>query len=185
MCHVLFHDPAFFRLLTRIDAESAAETRKGRCPKPRCGGPLHVADFPRKPRGCPESVRKEYSERLSFTCGWCNGRTTPESVRFFGRRVYVALALMLVSPPDGCAAGAIEELLSVSARTVKRWRTWWQRDFQRTAFWQSTRERFMGQVAAETLPQSLLTRFKGPSCAQRLEQLLRFVCPLSTASVIK
>lgn len=158
MCHVLFHDPAFFRLLTRIDAESAAETRKGRCPKPRCGGPLHVADFPRKPRGCPESVRKEYSERLSFTCGWCNGRTTPESVRFFGRRVYVALALMLLSPPDGCAAGAIEAQLSVSARTLKRWRTWWHRDFQRSAFWRSVRERFAADRPRSSSMTSVLAK---------------------------
>jgi hypothetical protein len=75
VCHALLHDPAFFRLLTRIDAEFAAQTRKGRCPE--CAGPLHVADFPRKPRGCPPSVREEYSWRLSFTCGWCDTRSTP------------------------------------------------------------------------------------------------------------
>ena len=185
MCHVLFQDPAFFRLLTRIDAEFAAEAKQGRCPKPECAGPLHVADFPRKPRGCPASVREEYSRRLSFTCGRCDARTTPESVRFFGRRVYVAVALMLLSSSGGCAAEALEELLSVSARTVKRWRTWWQRDFQRTAFWQSVRERFMPPVPAEGLPQSLLERFQGATCQERLEELLRFVRPLSSASVIK
>ena len=91
MCHALLHDPAFFRLLTRIDAEFATEARQGRCPE--CKGPLHVGDFPRKPRGCPASVREEYSRRLSFTCGWCDSRTTPASVRFLGRRVYVAVAL--------------------------------------------------------------------------------------------
>jgi hypothetical protein len=185
VCHALFQAPAFFRLLTRIDAEFAAETKQRRCPKPECAGPLHVGDFPRKPRGCPASVREEYSRRLSFTCGRCNARTTPESVRFFGRRVYVAVALMLLSPPEGCAAEALEELLSVCGRTVKRWRTWWQRDFQRTAFWQSVRERFMPPVPAEVLPQGLLARFQGPTCSERVEQLLRFVCPLSTASVIK
>lgn len=183
MCHALLNDPVFFRLLTHIDAEYADETRQGRCRE--CGGPLHVADFPRKPRGCPASVRDEYSWRLSFTCGWCDGRATPPSVRFFARRVYVALALMLVSPPGGCAAGALEELLSVSARTVKRWRNWWQKDFQRTAFWQSVRERFMPPLPADDLPQSLLERFQGPTCHERLEELLRFVCPLSTASMIK
>ncbi len=185
MCHALFEDPAFFRLLTRIDTEFAAKTRKKRCPKPECAGPLHVGDFPRKPRGCPASVREEYSRRLSFTCGWCDARTTPESVRFFGRRVYVAVALMLLSPPGGCAAEALEELLSVSARTVKRWRTWWQRDFQRTAFWQSVRDRFVPALPSDALPQSLIERFRGTTCWKRMEQALRFVCPLSTASVIK
>ncbi len=104
MCHAL-HDPAFFRFLTQIDAQLAAEARERRCPE--CAGPLRVADFPRKPRGCPASVRDEYSWRLSFTCGRCDARTTPGSVRFLGRRVYVAVMLMLVSPPTGSAAGAL------------------------------------------------------------------------------
>jgi len=183
VCHALLHDPAFFRLLTHIDTESAAETRKGRCP--RCQGPLHVSDYPRKPRGCPPSVVEEYSERLSFTCGWCEKRATPASVRFLARRVYVALALMLISGSGGCAACAVRQHLKVSVRTVKRWRTWWQRDFQRTAFWRSVCERFASPVPAEVLPQSLLERFQGPSCQERLEGLLRFVRPLSTTAVIK
>lgn len=183
MCHALLRDPAFFRLLTQIDAEFAMEARHDRCSK--CAGPLHVGDFPRKPRGCPASVRDEYSRRLSFTCGWCDSRTTPASVRFLGRRVYVAVALMLMSSPAGSVARALAEEFSLPARTLKRWRIWWQRDFQRTSFWQSVRERFVPQVAAEALPQSLLERFQGPTCHERLEQLLRFVSPLSTASVIK
>ena len=52
MCHVL-DDPAFFRFLTQIDAQLAAEARERRCPE--CEGPLHVADFPRKPRPRPGS----------------------------------------------------------------------------------------------------------------------------------
>src|ERR1700677_3267748 len=68
--HVL-HDPAFFYFLPRIDEEFAAVTRLGRCPG--CEGPLHVADYPRKPRGCPAAVREDYSWRLSFTCGRCDG----------------------------------------------------------------------------------------------------------------
>lgn len=183
MCHVLLHDLAFFRLLSHIDAELAEKARQSGCPD--CGGPLHVADFPRKPRGCPAAVREEYSRRLSFTCGWCDGRTTSASVRFLGRRVYVAVALMLVSPPGGSSARALEEQLAVSARTVRRWRSWWQKDFQRTAFWHAVRERFAAPVPAEALPQSLLARFRGAICHERLIQLLRFVCPLSTASVIK
>ncbi len=100
MCHAL-HDPAFFRFLTLIDAQLAAEARDRRCPE--CAGPLHVADFHLKPRGCLASVREEYSSRLSFTCGRCDVRTTPASVRFLGRRVYVAVMLMLASPPAGSA----------------------------------------------------------------------------------
>ena len=181
----VLHDPAFFRFLTQIDAQLAAEARQRRCPG--CAGPLHVADFPRKPRGCPASVRQEYSSRLCFTCGRCEARTTPASVRFLGRRVYVAVMLMLASPPAGSAAHALAGLMAVPVRTVRRWRRWWQEDFQRTAFWRSVRERFAPQVPVEALPQSLLERFQGPTDHDRLVQLLRFVCPLSTgiASVIK
>ena len=89
--------PRFFRFLSRIDHEFAAETRAGRCPG--CQGPLHAANYPRKPRGCPAAVREEYSRRLSFTCGRCDARSTSPSVRFAGRRVYLAVVLMLRSPP--------------------------------------------------------------------------------------
>jgi hypothetical protein len=65
-----------------------------------CGGALHVANYPRKPRGCPVAVQAEYSWWLNFTCGRCDLRTTSASVRFAGRRVYLAVALILVSPPD-------------------------------------------------------------------------------------
>jgi len=183
VCHALLHDPAFFRLLTRIDVEFAAETRQGRCPA--CAGPLHVADFPRKPRGCPASVREEYSRRLSFTCGWCESRSTPPSVRFLSRRVYVAVALILFSPRGGFAAHALARQFPVPVRTLERWRIWWQRDFQQTRFWRSVRERFAPTVPAEGLPDSLFARFRGPSCHERLVQLLRFVRPLSVGYVIK
>lgn len=183
MCHALLQDPAFFRFLSRIDAEFATEAKQARCP--RCSGPLHVADFPRKPRGCPVSVREEYSSRLSFTCGWCDARKTPASVRFLGRRVYLAVMLMLHSPLAGAASREVADLLAIPGRTVKRWQRWWEQDFQRTRFWQSVRERFVPPLLSEGLPQSLLERFQGSTCHERMAQLLRFLSPLSTAFVSK
>ena len=181
MCHTLLQDPSFFRFLCHIDAELAAEVREGRCP--RCNGPLHVADFPRKPRGCPATVREEYSWRLSFTCGRCATRTTPASVRFLGRRVYVAVMLMLVSPAGGHAAASVRDELKVPARTLLRWRAWWRRDFQQTRFWQSVRARFMPPLPATGLSVSLFGRFQGSDCPEQMAQLLRFVCPMSAYPV--
>ncbi len=181
MCHALLQDPVFFRFLKRIDEEFAAETRLGRCR--RCNAALHSADYPRKPRGIPAAVVEDYSKRLSFTCGRCDKRATPASVRFLGRRVYVAVVLMLVSRPGGTQGQALRDLLSIPARTLGRWRSWWSRDFGRTAFWQSMRVRFAVPVLLERLPHSLLERFAGDTCAMRMLQLLRFVAPLSTRAV--
>ena len=179
MCHVVLQDPAFFRFLTGIDEELAAATRLRGCRA--CGGPLHVADYPRKPRGCPAGVREAYSRRLSFTCGRCNARTTSASVRFAGRRIYLAVVLMLVSPPGSSSARGLCDRLRIPARTLKRWRTWWGKDFPSTPFWQSARERFMPPVTITQLPHSLLERFGAGAMTDRLVQLLRFVAPLSTA----
>lgn len=179
MCHAVLQDPAFFRFLTHIDEEFASATRLGRCPG--CGGPLHVADFPRKPRGCPAAVREAYSWRLSFTCGRCDARTTSPSVRFAGRRVYLAVVLMLASPPGSSSGQGLCELFCIPARTLKRWRTWWREDFPSTPFWQSVRERFMPPVRIAQLPQGLLERFEAGAMADRLVQALRFVAPLSIA----
>lgn len=177
MYDAVLRDPAFFRFLLRIDKELASETRQGRCR--HCGGPLHAGDFPRKPRGCPAAVREEYSWRFSFTCGHCDQRATPASVRFLGRRVYVAVMLMLVSPSTGASARNLGERLEVPLRTLQRWRRWWWEDFLRTPFWQSVRERLVPPPANACLPRSLLERFNGCDRTDQLAQALRFLSPLS------
>jgi hypothetical protein len=142
---------------------------------------LHSARFPRKPRGCPAAVLEDYSWRFSFTCGRCEKRATPASVRFLGRRVYLAVVLMLVSPPGGAQGRELCDLLTIPVRTLDRWRAWWNRDFLRTAFWQSMRERLKTPIPSERLPQSPLERFDADSSAQRLVLLLRFLAPLNAA----
>ena len=177
MYATVLQDPAFFRFLLRIDEEFAAETRRAGCPE--CCGPLHVADFPRKPRGCPAAVVEDYSSRFSFTCGRCEQRATCASVRFLGRRVYVAVVLMLVSPASGASVRGLREQLEVPMRTLQRWRRWWREDFLRTLFWQARRSRFMPPVPSAQLPRSLLDRFAVDSPIDRLGQALRFLSPLS------
>jgi hypothetical protein len=130
-------------------------------------------------------VREDYSWRLSFTCGQCDGRATSPSVRFAGRRVYLAVVLMLSSPPGSSSGQALCDLLSIPARTLKRWRTWWRKDFPSTPFWQSMRERFMPPVVTEGLPPSLLERFDAGEMRDRLAAMLRFVAPLSTRAMAK
>jgi hypothetical protein len=181
VCHAVLQDPEFFLLLLQIDEEIAAEVRQAGCG--RCGAVLHSACYPRKPRGCPAQVREQYVFRFSFCCARCDRRTTPASVRFLGRRVYVAVMLMLVSPPGGTAGRAVCEALSVPARTLARWRSWWQEALPRSRFWQCARARFSPPLEIGSLPQSLLERFVAATSAQRLAQALTFISPLSVPAM--
>lgn len=176
-----------FELLFAIDQDLAATARAAGCPA--CGGRLHSARYPRKPRGSPTVLGPEYDWRFSFCCAGegCRRRATPPSVRFLGRRVYLGAVVVLVTALQAgitpLRAQRLHELLGVTVRTLKRWRSWWRTRFVATAFWRAVHGRFVPSVPVETLPASLLERFRGPDQQSRLVQLLRFVCPLTTASV--
>jgi hypothetical protein len=87
VCHVDLQRSQFFLFLIRLDEELAAQAQGAGC---SCGGVLHRANYPRKPRGCPTlAIREAFSSRLSFCCSRCRRRTTSMSVRFLGRRVYL------------------------------------------------------------------------------------------------
>lgn len=180
MCHTLLQDPAFFLLLLRIDEELASQARALGC---SCGGVLHSARYPRKPRGCPAQIREHYGWRLSFCCARCDRRTTPASVRFLGRRVYLGVVLTLVSSTGTATMQHLSQQLRVSVRTLNRWRAWWHHDFVRTALWQSMRARLSTPVSIAQLPHSLLERFEADDPVQQRVLLLHFLSPLSTRAV--
>ena len=183
MCHALLHDPKFLALLLRIDHDLAARMRCDGCP---CGGALHRADYPRKPRGCPDGVRDDQSSRLSFCCSVCRRRATSMSVRFLGRRVYLGLAVVLVSArPAGptSAAARLGAALGVERRTLARWRHWWSELFPLTPLWQWAGARFMPPVPEAQLPGELITRFVGPSHEARYEAVVRLLVWLSPVTI--
>lgn len=178
MCHALLSDPKFLELLLCIDHDLAAQTRAEGC---RCGGALHRADYPRKPRGCPREVRSEHSSRLSFCCASCRGRSTPTSVRFLGRRVYLGLAVVLVSVRSSALAAAAARLglvLGVARRTVVRWRVWWRDQFPKTPLWRAVGAGLMPPVPEEQLPGGLVERFAGPT-HEALTRLLVWLSPVT------
>ncbi len=122
-------DPEFFRLLLRADVELADETRLLGC---ACGGRLHRANYPRKPRACLSEVRADFESRFSFCCNRCRRRTTSMSVRFLGRRVYLGLAVVLESARHAGqipAAARLSAELNIPVRTLQRWRQWWAEQF--------------------------------------------------------
>ena len=181
VCHALLDDPKFLALLLRIDHELAANTRIDGC---HCGGALHRADYPRKPRGCPAEVRPDHSSRLSFCCAVCRQRATPESVRFLGRRVSLGLAVVLVSARPAAAVAAAARLgsaLGIARRTLARWRAWWQAQFPQTPLWRAACARFMPPVPDALLPGELIERFTGPA-HEALMRLLVWLSPITVAS---
>lgn len=182
----LLGEVGFYRLLLRFDEEVAAATRALGCW--RCGKALHVADFTRKPRGVPPGLGERYCERLSFCCAdrQCRKRRTPPSLRFLGRKVYLAAVVVLVSAlrcgPTPRRLRYLEDLAGVSQRTILRWRVWWSEEFPNTSFWRAAVGALMPPVELSQLPVSLLERFAG-SPSDRLFALLRYLAPITTESV--
>lgn len=184
MCHALLQDPKFLALLLRIDHELAAQVRAEGC---GCGGVLHRADYPRKPRGCPAEARDEHSSRLSFCCSMCRRRSTSRSVRLFGQRVYLTLAVVLMSPRSGGATSAqarLGALLGVTRHTLRRWRAWWREQFPLTPLWRAACARFMPPVPTQSLPGELLDRFGGTAAEAAIpEAMVRLLMWLSPVTI--
>ena len=178
VCHALLQNPKFFTLLVQIDADLAAQMHAAGC---SCGGVLHRANYPRKPRACPKEVRADFESRLSFCCNLCRKRSTSMSVRFLGRRVYLGLAVVLV-PQRRTTLSAIAvqlvDALAIPERTIARWRHWWLQLFCLTPLWQAACARFMPPVQTINLPASLIERFSG-GAAEVAMRLLAFLRPLS------
>lgn len=181
VCHTLLQSPKFFSLLLQIDSELAAQMHATLCP---CGGVLHRANYPRKPRACPQEVRHAFESRWSFCCSRCRKRSTSKSARFLGRRVYVALAVVLIPQRrTTLSASAVQlcDTLDVPARTIARWRQWWLQHFASTTLWSQVCARFMPPVQSQDLPTSLIGRFIGtPPVA--MVHLLSFLSPLSVSA---
>lgn len=183
MWQKLLQDPSLYILLLRIDEDLYAQARARGCP--HCGAPLHAAHYPRKPRGGPAQLPEGYDRRLSLCCSrdGCRRRTTPPSVRFLGRRVYLGAMLVLVSAmqhgPERVRVAKLRELFGVSRWTLCRWRHWWLELFGETSFWQAHRGRLRAPPAMPRLPLSLLECFVGAGLSERLVALLRFLSPLT------
>jgi hypothetical protein len=81
MDHALLQKASFWLFLFSIDRDLADSARQKARP---CGGRLHCANFPRKPRGGGDDLPEQYGYRLSFCCDreGCRKRVTPPSVRF-------------------------------------------------------------------------------------------------------
>ena len=182
----LLADARFHNLLLAFDSDLADTARGVGCPL--CSGVLHCAPYWRKPRGRGCSLEPEHDQRFSFCCAidGCRKRKTPPSLRFLGRKVYLAAVVVLISiMQHGTAAPRmrrLRELMGVDRRTVERWREWWRNTFTASPFWQIARAVFMPPVDQDQLPSALLERFTGDD-TDKLIALLRFLAPITGCQV--
>jgi len=185
MCPSLLGDARLYAMLLRCDGDLATRTRAAGC---TCGGVLHSARYGRKPRGATVGLPEGYDRRDSFCCAeeGCRRRTTPASLRFLGRKVYLGAVVALVTAmkhgvTDGRAAELLREV-GASRQTLARWRVWWAEVFVTTPFWQAARSLVSPPVPAGQMPASLLDRFAGADDVERIVRFLDFIKPVTTAS---
>jgi len=155
---------SLFQLLHRIDLDLAASHRQKGCP--HCGGPLHQANYLRKPRGGHPQIPEECCVRQSLCCGreGCRHRSPPPSCMFMGRRVYWRCVILVVTAlrqrrPEGMSAGKLSRMFSISRKTLMRWFGYFREHFPNSAAWQRVRGRLGVQVIDSELPGSLLCYF--------------------------
>lgn len=182
MYQAVLADARFHEQLLVFDRDLSAIARATGCGL--CGGALHSAPFGRKPRGGPAGLSQEYARRFSFCCAvdGCRKRTTPASLRFLGRKVYLATVVTLISAmlngPTPARLARLSIVPGIDRRTLARWRAWWLSTFTGGSFALVAKATFMPPLDVASLPASLLDRFAG-GLAEQLTSLLRFLGPLT------
>lgn len=155
---------SLFHLLHLIDKDMAASHRLKGCP--HCGGPLHQANYRRKPRGGPETIPEQFLIRQSLCCGReeCRRRSLPPSCLFMGRRVYWGCVILVVMAlrqkrPEGASANRLRRMFDIPRNTLMRWFSYFKELFPSGAKWQRLRGRVSASVQDSRLPASLLESF--------------------------
>ena len=185
VCHAFLTDANFYELLFQIDESIAAEVRARGC---SCGGQLHRALYPRKPRGIRCALDESYQSRLSFCCAQdgCRRRHTPASVRFLGRKVYLGVIVVLLTALHHGLTEArrrqLIEALDVAPQTLWQWRRWWRERFVQTHCWRGLAGQLIPPIATDNLPGSLLERLSAGALSERLVQLLILISPVTRST---
>lgn len=157
MLQELLQKPKLFSLLYRIDKDLAAQHRLKRCSY--CTGPLHQANYPRKPRGGPADLPEEYMIRHSLCCGrdGCRRRSLPPSCLFMDRRVYLSVVILVVMTLrqkrlQGDSTKRLMKMFMINRKTLYRWIEYFREVFPHTEHWQSLRGQISGLVKNTYLP---------------------------------
>jgi hypothetical protein len=183
MYHELVRDASFWDFLFGVDEDLAERARQLGC---SCGGRLHRANYPRKPSGGGANLPESYGHRLSFCCDrdGCRKRTTPPSVRFLGRKIFLGAVVVLVAAmrqgPSPRRVRELTELFGADRRTIERWCTFWREHFPQTPCWKLGRGRFVPRLSIAELPRALLEAFiRQADSREQWRQLLEFLSPIT------
>jgi hypothetical protein len=189
MYHDLPDAASFWAFLFVIDQDLAETARKNGCP---CGGHLHRANYPRKPRGTRHQLPESQCQRLSFCCDrdGCRKRVTPPSVRFLGPKVYLGAIIIVISAMrQGPTPRRVRELCTrfgADRRTIARWQAFWREHVPQTPFWKVAHARFTPVIRIVTLPYSLVDAFLSRDAGDTgWARLLRFLAPISIAAGLR
>lgn len=166
MISELLNKTSFFHLLHRIDLDFSEQCKRKGCPY--CNGPLHQANYIRKPRGGPTGLPEELSIRHSLCCGneSCRCRTLPPSCLFMGQRVYWSCVILISlslhqNRTDGYSINKLMRLFDIPRKTVVRWLRYYQDAFPTSDLWRRLRGRIDCTVRDTDLPGGLLWHFIG------------------------
>lgn len=172
--------------LAWLDADMAARAKARDCA--HCGGPLHIADYRRKPRGGPWSIPDEIAIRRGLCCGrdGCRRRARVPSALFLGRRVYVgavvALGAVLQHGVNARRVGVLSRELGVDRRTLTRWRRWWLEAFPMTRAFTEIRAAIVPPPDVTTMPLSLIASYEGTDLPGQIEALLSHLAMIEEAT---
>ena len=103
---------------------------------------------------------------MSLCCGkqGCRRRKLPPSVLFWGRRVYWASVLLVVTAlrqgrDRGYTVERLKMLFGVTRPTLSRWLSYFRQIFSSSQSWQRLSGRLMPPVTEHELPGGLIDRF--------------------------
>ena len=142
-------------------------------------------NYPRKPQGAgTELTEFQHSDLASAVIATAAGRVTPRSVRFLGRRVYLAAVVILVSAmrqgPNSRRVGELSKHFGADESTIARWQTFWRKHFPQTPFWKVARASFLPLGEIVSLPYSLVNAFLSHHPPwEGWTLLLRFLSPIT------
>jgi hypothetical protein len=149
---------------------------------------MNWANYPRKPRGVPPEAAKYFEKRFGHCCSTaeCRKRRTPPSVRFLGRRVYVAIFIIIIF---SVASHELYQKLiittaanSFSKWTLDRWVIWWDCVIPISRVWKKISGQLNSNVDNQFLPLFLIEQFLASNegiTDKAMLSLLEFLSPMA------